>query len=333
MVALLVGKVSTYGQWNGGSYDLSGTTPGTKYYFLAGTSPMGYFDKVVTVNGTTYAAGTTFPVGTVNAYTVSGGYTTDFLMHCVPNAPTLSASGGSYQGSTYHVPQGETVTITVADNYFYGRNDWGTTSSLIASNQSSYTVTNNTGSYSYLWSGTDGLGHTTSFNVDICWDPPVTPTQYTLTPSAGANGSISPSTPQTVTAGNNQTFNFSPNSGYEVDQVKVDGASVSFSGNSYTFTNVQASHTINVTFKLVETAVEAVAAQKLIAYSPNAGALTVKSGYPGTLNLYDLTGQLVKTVQLGESEITLYNLPSGLAIGAFAPRGGGGSETFKTLVK
>ncbi|MCL2040566.1 MAG: choice-of-anchor J domain-containing protein [Bacteroidales bacterium] len=72
---------------------------------------------------------------------------------------------------------------------------------------------------------------------------------YTLTPTAGANGAINPNTPVTVNHGASQTFTFSPASGYEVDEVKVDGATVSFSNNNYTFTNVTADHTINVTFK------------------------------------------------------------------------------------
>src|ERR1051326_532932 len=41
---------------------------------------------------------------------------------------------------------------------------------------------------------------------------------YTVTPSAGANGSISPNTPQTVDSGGSLTFNASPSSGYVVDQ-------------------------------------------------------------------------------------------------------------------
>jgi len=74
-------------------------------------------------------------------------------------------------------------------------------------------------------------------------------TTYTVTPSAGANGSISPSTPQTVTAGNSITFTFTPNSGYEVDAVTVGGSAVTPSGtNSHTFTPT-ANTTINVTFK------------------------------------------------------------------------------------
>jgi len=73
---------------------------------------------------------------------------------------------------------------------------------------------------------------------------------YIITPIAGANGTINPNTPQTVNHGASQTFTFIPDTGYEVDEVKVDDVSVTFSNNQYTFTNVTANHTINVTFKL-----------------------------------------------------------------------------------
>lgn len=70
---------------------------------------------------------------------------------------------------------------------------------------------------------------------------------YTLTPSAGSNGAISPATAQTVNWGTSKTFTFTPNTGYHVLDVKVDGVSVG-EVNSYTFDAVSASHTISVTF-------------------------------------------------------------------------------------
>lgn len=69
----------------------------------------------------------------------------------------------------------------------------------------------------------------------------------TITASAGAGGIISPSGTVSVNAGANQTFDFIPDSGYEVLDVTVDGSSVG-SPTSYTFTNVSSNHTIAVTF-------------------------------------------------------------------------------------
>lgn len=72
--------------------------------------------------------------------------------------------------------------------------------------------------------------------------------QYTITATAGPNGSISPSGNVTVNAGGSRTFTFNANSGYHIDTVTVDGRVISVSGSSYTFSNVQADHTIHVTF-------------------------------------------------------------------------------------
>ncbi len=46
---------------------------------------------------------------------------------------------------------------------------------------------------------------------------------YTITPTAGTNGSISPNTQQTVNYGSSKTFNFTPNTGYHIASVVVDG--------------------------------------------------------------------------------------------------------------
>ena len=72
---------------------------------------------------------------------------------------------------------------------------------------------------------------------------------YTITATAGANGSISPSGAVSVNSGDNATFTITPNAGYHVDVLTVDGGSVP-AATSYTFTNVTAAHTINVTFAL-----------------------------------------------------------------------------------
>jgi uncharacterized phage protein (TIGR02218 family) len=71
----------------------------------------------------------------------------------------------------------------------------------------------------------------------------------TITASAGAHGSISPSGAASVAHGADQTFTFTPDTGYRVATVTVDGADAG-TGSSYTFTAVTADHTIDVTFEL-----------------------------------------------------------------------------------
>jgi hypothetical protein len=72
---------------------------------------------------------------------------------------------------------------------------------------------------------------------------------YVVTASAGANGSISPSGAVTVDKSASQSFTITPDAGYHVADVVIDGASVG-AVISYTVTNAQANHTIRATFAL-----------------------------------------------------------------------------------
>ena len=75
---------------------------------------------------------------------------------------------------------------------------------------------------------------------------------HTITATAGNNGTITPSGEVSVTDGANQPFTITPNSGYRIADVKVDGESVG-AVNIYTFTNVTANHTIEATFEKIPT--------------------------------------------------------------------------------
>lgn len=73
------------------------------------------------------------------------------------------------------------------------------------------------------------------------------PAVFNVTASAGPNGTISPAGVVPVIQGASQTFTLSPASGFAITGVTVDGASIGAVG-SYTFTNVQATHSISATF-------------------------------------------------------------------------------------
>ena len=79
---------------------------------------------------------------------------------------------------------------------------------------------------------------------------------YTIAATAGSNGSITPSGAVTVTHGENQTFAVVPNPNYHVADVIVDGSSVG-SVTTYTFSNVQSSHTIHALFEINRYAITA----------------------------------------------------------------------------
>ena len=75
------------------------------------------------------------------------------------------------------------------------------------------------------------------------------PGYYIIRATAGAGGSITPSGDVSVRAGANQTFTITPNRGYAVSDVKIDGRSIG-AVRSYTFENISASHTIEVQFRV-----------------------------------------------------------------------------------
>jgi len=74
-------------------------------------------------------------------------------------------------------------------------------------------------------------------------------TGYTITATAGANGTISPAGPVAINSGTDTTITMTPGMGYHIDSVFVDGA---YAGNTspYHFTNVQGNHTISVKFAI-----------------------------------------------------------------------------------
>ena len=70
---------------------------------------------------------------------------------------------------------------------------------------------------------------------------------YTIKATAGAGGSISPSGNVSVRDGGDQTFTITPDKGYAVANVKIDGKSIG-AVKSYTFENVSSPHTIEAIF-------------------------------------------------------------------------------------
>ena len=83
----------------------------------------------------------------------------------------------------------------------------------------------------------------TTDSVGDDWDY----SNYTIKATAGAGGSISPSGNVSVREGRDQTFTITPDKGYAVANVKIDGKSIG-AAKSYTFENVSRTHTIEVIF-------------------------------------------------------------------------------------
>ncbi|MDL2238265.1 hypothetical protein LJC56_10660, partial [Christensenellaceae bacterium OttesenSCG-928-K19] len=105
------------------------------------------------------------------------------------------------------------------------------------------------------------------------------PTPYAITATAGAGGSISPEGAVYVQQGGSQAFTFTPDSGYEVDTVTVDGVAVTVANNSYTIEDVQKSMAIHVTFK-------AVAVAEVTTSDTTSSVTSPKTGDETNLSLY-----------------------------------------------
>ena len=70
---------------------------------------------------------------------------------------------------------------------------------------------------------------------------------YTVTATAGTNGSVSPAGASAENYGDNQTITITPATGYHVADVLIDGISAG-AVTSHTFSNITADHTIAASF-------------------------------------------------------------------------------------
>jgi hypothetical protein len=103
------------------------------------------------------------------------------------------------------------------------------------------------GTTSFTWNGYDGMAFAASAaTVAITVSP-----DNTITASAGNNGSISPDGIVIVAQGTDATYTITPESGYMIDTLTVDGTNVTVTSNTFTFMKVTSNHTIDVTFKPV----------------------------------------------------------------------------------
>jgi len=118
---------------------------------------------------------------------------------------------------------------------------------------------------------------------------------FSIVSSAGVNGTISPSGTVSVNYGDSQTFNITPNTGYKISDVKVDGTSVG-AVSTYTFTNVTSNHTIEVTFEPITYTITASAVTGG-SISPS-GTTTVNSGDSKTFTITPYSGYKISNVKV-----------------------------------
>ena len=187
----------------------------------------GSYFKWLGSDGNLYAPGESVPevVTTLTAQWTVNQYTI-----------TYDLAGGTVEGNpdTYTI---ETVAFTLKNptKSGYTFTGWSGTG-LDGENNMTVTIPKgSTGNRSYTahWRYNGGGGSGYSY--------------YTIKATAGAGGSISPSGSVSVREGRDQTFTITPDKGYAVANVKIDGKSIG-AVKSYTFENVRRTHTIEVIF-------------------------------------------------------------------------------------
>jgi Glycosyl hydrolase family 48/Secretion system C-terminal sorting domain/Divergent InlB B-repeat domain len=126
-------------------------------------------------------------------------------------------------------------------------------------------------------------------------------TSPVITASAGANGTISPTGAVSVPSGTNKTFTITPNAGFQIDAVLVNGTSVGAVA-TYTFTNVVANQTISATFKATTSPVITASAGANGTISPT-GAVNVPSGTNKTFTITPNAGFQIDAVLVNGTSV------------------------------
>lgn len=214
------------------------------------TPASGSYDPAVLTQQTVTLNGTVDCPDSIDANGVSLTTTITITISAagIVGAPTANPTAGTYsenqsvaltsstEGATiYYTTDGSEPTITGGTTKQY-------TAPILVTGIEGQSITTTIKAIAVKNGMQDSSVETFTYTIQI----PVA--KYTITATAGANGSISPGGAVRVAAGGSQTFTISPSSGYVIDTLKVDGLEVTAT-TSYTFSEVNSNHTIEVSFK------------------------------------------------------------------------------------
>ncbi len=192
---------------------------------------------------TSATAGSWTVTGTYDSTSYTTGLTVDpgVLDHFVFNNVGAQTVGSAFTIAVTAVDAyGNTVTGYVGTpslTYSAGSISPGTMNAFVNGvGSTSVTVTAAGSTVTITAVGGGNSGTSNSFTVNP-----------TINASAGPNGAITPSGSVAVNYGGTQTFTITPDTGYHVASLTVDGVAVSVS-SSYDFTDVQTSQTIAATY-------------------------------------------------------------------------------------
>ena len=223
----------------GKSVSLASDVSGAQiYYTLDGSMP--------TVTGKKYSdAISVFSTTKLRAIAVSGSFSDSTILEYTVKIPQVSAPTASVTSGLYSdnlVSSGSQVklaSVSGATIYYTADGTEPTASSKVYS----LPITVDSDMTIKAIARAKGMSNsqTATFNYKI---GPV----YTVSASAGIGGSISPTGNSSVFTNGSSLFNITHSDNYAILDVLVDGVSVG-AVTSYVFTNVNANHTIAVSFK------------------------------------------------------------------------------------
>ena len=251
------------------------------------TPNTGYSVSSMLVDGVSQGAITTYTFSSVQAsHTISATFT----INSYAITATSGANGAVTPTGVTYVNYGGSQTYTITPNTGYS------VASVLVDGVSQGAIT------TYTFS-TVQASHTISATFII--------NSYAITATSGANGAVTPTGITYVNYGGSQTYTITPNSGYSVASVLVDGVSQG-AIKTYTFSNVQATHTISATF---------VAAPTVTGISPTNGPIA--GGTSVAITGTGFTG--ATAVKFGTIAATSYTVNSATSITATSPAGSAGT--------
>ncbi|MBL8521953.1 MAG: hypothetical protein JNK75_14950, partial [Betaproteobacteria bacterium] len=143
--------------------------------------------------------------------------------------PSAGANGSISPSTPQTVAQGNTTVFTVTPNLHYTASVGGTCGGMLV-----------------------GTTYTTNAIVADCTvTATFNPINFTVTPSAGANGTISPTMAQTVLEGSTTVFTVTPDSGFQASVGGTCGGTLV--GTTYTTAAITANCTVDATFSPLPT--------------------------------------------------------------------------------
>lgn len=274
----------SYNSGNGNTYSVDGKFA----YSTDGVNWSEFYDDVMSGNisidngGTVYFCVIPYYDGSIGTYLLGASITRSQITNNYTVSVTANPNNGGTVsgGGTYN--QGTSCTVHASANNGFVFTNWTENGSQVSTNAN----------YTFTVNGNRNLVANFSQNT------------YTIQASAGANGIITPSGTINVAQGANQTFVMIPNTGYEVQNVYIDGNSVG-ALTSYTFTNVTANHQIHVTFIQVDGVEENNDVEIAVYPNPTSGEFIVKYEGLKHISIVNPLGQLVYDSDVDSDQINV----------------------------